>query len=153
MNPPNYQYNGARSMVILHEIEMRKFVAVWKVAKESKSFQLPVTDDPSYISIDHLLQHVLRAARGYMVWMCENLGLPDPGISATPNPDVIADQVDTYLENVLSGWIEPLKNVPEERFNEVYLSRWKVQYCIDGMMEHAVMHPIRHSYQIENLMK
>ncbi len=151
MTLPPYQYNGARSMVILHEIELRKFMEVWKQAKAA-GVKLPVTDDPAYVSFDHLVQHILRAARGYMVWMCENLGLPDPGISTTPAPEDIAHQVDSYLETVLNAWREPLKDVPEDRFGEVYLSRWKVQYCIDAMMEHAVMHPIRHRFQLENLM-
>ena len=39
---------------------------------------LPKTDDPAYESLDTLLHHVFRAARGYMTWMCEVLELPDP---------------------------------------------------------------------------
>ena len=39
-----------------------------------------------------------------------------------------------------------------ERFDEEHLSRWKVTYCIDGMLEHAVMHPIRHRVQLEALL-
>jgi len=139
-------------MVILHEIEMRKFIETWKVARE-QAVMLPETDDPSYLSLDHLVQHVLRAARGYMVWMCENLGLPDPGIPAAPPAELIAGEVDTYLDSVLSGWRDPLKAIVEDRFEEVFLSRWKVAYCVDAMMEHAVMHPIRHRFQLENLMK
>lgn len=140
-------------MVILHDVEMRKFISTWKLAKTSANFKLPKTEDPSYQSLDHLAQHVLRAARGYMVWMCENLGLPDPGITATPSPEEIAAQIDSYAEALLAAWREPLKDVPEDRFDEVYLSRWKIQYCIDAMMEHAVMHPLRHRFQIENLLK
>ena len=33
-----------------------------------------------------------------------------------------------------------------------YPSRWQTRYCIDSMLEHAVMHPIRHAFQLEELM-
>ena len=36
-----------------------------------------------------LLNHALRAARGYMVWMCEKLELPDPEIEPPPELAVI----------------------------------------------------------------
>jgi len=146
MTLPPYQYNGARSMVILHEQELRLFVVIWKEAKAS-GIPLPPGGYPNY---DYILQHVLACARSYMVWMCERLGLPDPGIPAAPPPEVIEAQADQYLEAVLDGWREPLKDVPEDRFDEVYKSRWNIDYCIDSMLEHAVMHPIRHSFQIEN---
>ena len=151
MTLPPYQYNGARSMVILHEAELRKFVAVWKQAKAA-GVKLPETDDPSYVSMAALLRHVLRAARGYMTWICENLGLSDPNIIATWEEYEIEAKADDYLEHLLECWREPLKDVSEQRFSEVHLSRWKVEYCIDAMMEHAVMHPIRHRFQLEKLM-
>jgi hypothetical protein len=34
-----------------------------------------------------------------------------------------------------------------------YPSRWQTRYCIDAMLEHAVMHPIRHAFQLEELMR
>jgi hypothetical protein len=34
-----------------------------------------------------------------------------------------------------------------------YRSRWQTLYSIDAMLEHAVMHPIRHAFQLEELMR
>jgi hypothetical protein len=34
-----------------------------------------------------------------------------------------------------------------------YPSRWKTLYSIDAMLEHAVMHQVRHSFQLEKLMR
>ena len=66
-------------MVLLHEEHLRRFVHVWRLALES-SVSLPPTDDPAYVSLEALGRHVLSAAAGYMIWMCEVLELPDPGI-------------------------------------------------------------------------
>lgn len=153
INLPQYKYTGARSLVLLHEQYLRSFVETWKQAKE-RDVVLPKTDDPSYISMQALLRHILRAARGYMTWMCDKLELPDPKINPTPPDEEIEAAADSYLEQVIEGWKFPLVDVPEDKFNStVYKSRWGVEYCIDAMLEHAVMHPLRHEFQLKNLMR
>jgi hypothetical protein len=43
--------------------------------------------------------------------------------------------------------------VTDEQLDKgIYPSRWGTEYCIDAMLEHAVMHPIRHEFQLRNLM-
>jgi hypothetical protein len=99
-------------------------------------------------------QHVLGAARHYMVWMCEVLGLPDPGIRPAPDAATIVRDAEDYMEHVLERWRAPLSDVGNERLETPdYPSQWQTRYCIDAMLEHAVMHPIRHAFQLEELMK
>ena len=94
-----------------------------------------------------------RAARGYMTWMCGVLELPDPGIRPTPEADVIEAEADAYVAQLLEHWRTPLAGINEEKFfRPEYTSRWKVSYCIDAMLEHAVMHPILHRFQLLELM-
>lgn len=150
---PEYQYRGARAMIILHDKHMRKFVKTWEKF-DRKGYKLPVVEDADYASNLHLLRHVLRAARGYMTWTCEQLNLPDPEIPKTPEVDTLADEYRDYMEILLEKYIHPLKDVTEEMcFKESYVSRWKKEYCIDSMLEHAVMHPIRHRFQLKGIMK
>jgi hypothetical protein len=151
MNAP-HAYRGARALVLLHETHLRDFLSVWKRARAA-GVSMPATEDPSYESLETLLRHVLRAARGYMTWTCEVLDLPDPDIRPTPEAEAIEAEADTYLEHVLERWQGPLCNVAPERFEDkTYTSRWGVNYCIDAMLEHAVMHPIRHEFQIERIL-
>jgi len=147
-----FSYRGARAMILLHEEELRRFVGVWRRAKAS-GVKLPAGEDPDYASYDALLRHVLGASRGYLTWSCEKLGLPDPGVEPAPDAGVIDSRCNDYLAHLLSRWPDPLRNVPEERFNRPeYPSRWGVLYCVDAMLEHAVMHPIRHRFQLEELL-
>lgn len=147
-----FSYRGARAMILLQDDELRHFIKTWRLAKAS-GVKLPGGDDPDYASYDALLRHILRAARGYLTWICEQLGLPDPEVEPAPEIDVIDSSCDHYLAHLLARWRDPLKDVPEERFNRPeYPSRWKVLYCIDAMLEHAVMHPIRHRFQLEELL-
>lgn len=150
--PDSYAYPGAHAMVRLHERHMREFLEAWRLARAAGT-RLPTTDDPSYASLETLLRHVLRAARGYMTWTCEQLGLPDPQIRPTPEPDAIEAEADAYLDHVLERWRDPLREVAPERCHRpAFESRWGVPYCIDAMLEHAVMHPIRHTFQLEELL-
>jgi hypothetical protein len=88
-----------------------------------------------------------------MLWICEKLELPDPEIVETPSVEIIETDAERYLDHLLMQWRKPLTEVPRERFfKPEYTTRWGVQYCIEAMLEHAVLHPIRHHFQLEELM-
>lgn len=149
---PHYLYRGARAMVLLHEQHHRSFLATWQDAYRV-GFQLPQTTDPDFQSLQLLLRHVLGASRGELLWICQKLDLPDPDIDPVPPADHITSKAASYLEHLLERWREPLANVQEERFFvPTHTSGWGVEYCIDAMLEHAVMHPIRHEFQLQELM-
>ena len=153
MKNNSYKYSGANSLILLHEKHLRLFWDTWKRAKNS-NINLPETTDKDYESLETLLRHVLRAARGYMVWMCEKLNLSNPEIDDPPRIDEIEQDAANYIDHLLDKWKTPLKDVEEIKFSDkVYNSNWGVPYCIDAMLEHAVMHPIRHTFQLERLME
>ena len=140
-------------MVLLHEEHLRRFVHVWRMAL-ANSVSLPATADPAYASLEALGRHVLSAAGGYMIWMCEMLALPDPGIHRAPDQAAIVGDAEDYMEHVLERWRTPLIEVADDILETPeYPSRWKTRYCIDSMLEHAVMHPIRHAFQLDELLK
>ncbi len=150
----NYKHGGARALVLLHEKHMRECLSVWKGTKAAK-VNLPQIDDKNYASLETLLGHVLGAARGYMVWICKQLNLPDPGIEPAPDAAVIEKEADAYLEHLLEHWRLPLAEVEEEKFYypEYASSSGTHHHCIDVMLEHAVMHPIRHEFQLRELLE
>lgn len=149
---PDYTYRGARALVLLHERYMREFLLAWKRAHAAQ-VRLPATDDPDYASYGALLHHGLRAARGYMTWLCEKLGLPDPGIEPAPGADTVEKDADRYLEHLLARWRLPLAGVGQEKFSVTYKARWGDDMTCESMLEHAVVHPLRHTFQLEELME
>ncbi len=144
-----YRSRGARALVHLHECELRAFVATWRRA-QGLGIAVRADADPSYASPAALLQHVLRAARGYLVWTCEVLKLSDPGVRPAPEPAELAVGPEAYLEHVLERWRTGLVLADPEALERTEAkSRWGVTYSVDGMLEHAVMHPLRHRFQLE----
>ena len=149
-----YRSRAVRAMVLLHEEHLRRFVQTWRLALVV-SVTLPPTADPNYASLGALGRHVLIAAGGYLVWTCEVLRLPDPGVRPAPDAIAIVRDADSYMEHVLERWgAEALREVSDEQLETPeYPSRWRTRYCIDSMLEHAVMHPIRHSFQLDELIR
>ena len=146
INEDAYTYGGARALVELHDQHLRAFVRAWTGAV-AKGVELPAAAAEHMSSLAAMLRHVLGAARHYMVWICENLLLPTPAID--PVPDDVEERLDAYLEHQLAGWDGPLYDLDEKTADRaMFDSSWGVAYCIDAMLEHAVMHPIRHTLQL-----
>ncbi len=145
-----FRSRAVRALVTLHDRELRRFFDVWMDADRA-GVTLPTPHAGAYASRAALLRHVLAAARGYMVWMTEQLGLPDPGIEPAPEADTISEEAAAYLDHVLDRWRAPLRDVGDERLEDAMYPVWGAASTIDAMLEHAVMHPIRHAYQLEEL--
>ena len=87
-----------------------------------------------------------------MKWMCAKLELADPAIRPTPGLEVIVADAETYLAHLIDQWRLPLSEIEEARFNRPeFKSAWGVNYCIDAMLEHAVVHPVLYRIQLEEL--
>ena len=141
-----WKYRGARAGVILHERELRRFLETWKTAK-AHGVSLPET------TLEDVLVHVLHWARDYLVWSCEKLGLADPACPAIPAAGDVAERVDAYLEDLLARWREPFRGLPEDAFYKPqYETRWGIPYPVEALLEHAVVHPMRHRLQLEEAM-
>lgn len=153
MSEESFRYGGARTLVALHERHLREFLAVWRQA-EDRQLELPRTEDPNYASREALLAHVLGCGARYLVWICQQLELPPPEVEEYPDPAGLAERAEEYLGEVLAAWPGPLATLTEERaYAPAHASRWGPPYCIDAMLEHAVMHPIRHTHQLRELLE
>jgi hypothetical protein len=126
-----YRSRAVRALVLLHDEHLRRFLVVWNQA-QAASVVLPRTEDPAY----------------------EVLELPDPEIRTPPELTALPGEAGSYMEHVLEKWRTPLQDVGDDRLETPeYPSRWQTRYSIDAMLEHAVMHPIRHAFQLEELMR
>jgi hypothetical protein len=147
-----YEHAGVQALVALHARYLRTFVATWRRADATR-VELPTTTDPAYASREALLAHVLSCAARYLMWICDKLELVVPNLEQHPEPEGFAARADEYLGDVLRAWELHLREVTADMTDRTaYESWWGVPYCIDAMLEHAVMHPIRHTYQLDALL-
>ncbi len=148
----NYRHRGARALVLLHEKALRDLLPAWRAAKAAR-VALPSTNNPAYASLETVLHHALRAARSMMMTLCEKLGLPDPGIDEAPEPSRVEREAERYVEHLLERWRLPLAGVDEKSFETTYKTSKGEDRSIMTTLEHAVTHPMRHRFQLEELLE
>ena len=147
-----FKSRGVRALVHLQMAEMDRLFVVWKQAKRA-GVKLPRTTDPAYQSIDLLMRHPLRSCRGYLTWLCEVLGRPDPRVPDPPEAERVAAQGAAYLKVLAKAWEKHMSWMPGEVLDsfDTHNARWGAPMTVEAMFEHAVVHPMRHRFQLEEL--
>ncbi len=147
-----FKSNAVRSCVELHEVELRRFFDTWEAFRASGA-RLPQTDDPSYASPEHLGGHVLRSARSYLTWIGECVKRPVTDVDSDDDRVSVARKGRAFMDEVLAAWRRHLAALEDaELAPATFKSRWGEDYNIEQMLEHAVVHPMRHRIQLERLM-
>ncbi len=150
---PEFASRAVRSLVELHEFEMRRFFETWDRFIVSGAPMPEARGDPDYQSPDHLVAHIARGARNYLTWIGEQLGRPVKDVDPETDPLKIAPRVRPFVEEVLAAWRRHLPAVQDAELEPAtYKSRWGVQMTIESMLEHAVVHPMRHRIQLESIL-
>jgi hypothetical protein len=149
-----FESRGVRALVVLQMNEMRRLFEVWEEAKRI-GVQLPATQDADYQSIDLLMRHPLRSCRGYLTWLCETLGRPDPNIPGPPDAADVSNAGAAYLDVLERAWHEHTAWMTNETLDsfEIHTARWGQPMTIEAMFEHALAHPMRHRFQLEELIR
>ena len=124
-------------------------------APQSTNMQpLPKTDDPSYQSAEHLGGHVFRAARNYLTWIGDCVQRPVADVDHDDDVVSVAFKGRGFLDEVLAAWRRHLAALEDgELAPATYKSRWGEDYNVEQMLEHAIVHPMRHRIQLERLMR
>jgi hypothetical protein len=150
----SFKSRAVRGLVELHEREMRRFFETWDRFLKSGAPMPDAHGDPDYASRDHLVGHVVRSARGYLTWIGETLGRPVTDVDPETDSLKIAPRAREFIEEVLAAWRRHLPALEDADLEpKTYKSRWGVQMSIEAMLEHAVVHPMRHRFQLEQILE
>ena len=145
-----FRDRSVRALVLLQERELRTCLATWRRAV-AWGVSLPATGEHD-ASPQAAFRHVLSASGSYLRWLAQHLELGDPELAPPPSVAEVEERADDYLEHLLERWRALLRDLPRERLREVYPTRWGVDLVVEAMLEHAVVHPMRHTLQLEALM-
>jgi len=110
------------------------------------------TEDENCRSVQTIMTHVVRAGYGYADYIREQFGIPKASPSSTlvPRRDVEAqfDAMLDYTVQTLDGRWE----MAEDEWVGIGIdSHWGVRYDLEQLLEHAIVHILRHRRQIERL--
>ena len=104
-------------------------------------------------SIEVIMNHVIRAGYGYSNYIRNALSLESLPIAARKIPQneifVEIDKMMDYSNEIFENG----QSITDEEMEGVYFkTNWGVQYNIDQLMEHAIVHVLRHRRQIEKFL-
>ena len=147
-----FRSRGVRSLVELHEQELLAFASTWKRFVASGKPTPEARGDANYESPERLVAHVQGAARSYLLWIWEVLEPPIEGLPLTRDAGVIVPRLDAFMAETLDGWRRHLAALEDDQLSpRQFLSRWGEPHTIEQMLEHAVVHPMRHRRQLERI--
>ena len=114
----------------------------------------PLTEDEDCRSVQTIMSHVVRAGYGYADYIREQLSIE----STRPQPKLLSREESLeQLEAALRYTVETLEGrwemSAEEIAGMVIKSRWGVVYDAEGLLEHAIVHILRHRRQIEKFIR
>ncbi len=111
------------------------------------------TEDEDCRSIQTVMRHVVRAGYGYATYIRNAFGDPAerPTIPPAKRLEVL-EQLDAalaYMATVLDGkWELPDREIQALRIN----APWGPAYDLEQMLEHAIVHVLRHRRQVERFL-
>jgi uncharacterized damage-inducible protein DinB len=149
-----FQSRAVRSLVELHERELRSFLQVWKRFEVANLPMPEAHGDESYASRERLVGHVLMAARGYLSRIGEWVGRPVTDVDGSQDPIEIASRVPAFADDVLAGYQRHLAKVSAQELEpQLHRTRWGDLMSVENLLEHAVVHPMRHRIQLERILE
>ncbi|HEV8485649.1 MAG TPA: DinB family protein [Blastocatellia bacterium] len=112
------------------------------------------TKDNDCRSTQTIITHVLAAGYGYADYIRGVLGIPasrpDRRLLSRPEVEAQLDAMVEYTVHTLEGRWEM---TDDEMMSMVIDSRWGVRYDLEQLLEHAIVHILRHRRQIERLIQ
>lgn len=148
-----FRSRAVLNLVELHEREMQSFLVLWDRFVASG---LPVPEahgDESYENHDRLLAHVMMAARGYLTRIGEWVQRPVTDLDNSQDPYDIAKRAPAFADMVLAGYRRHLAAITTEELEpQLHKTRWGDLMSVENLLEHAVVHPMRHRIQLERML-
>ncbi len=108
------------------------------------------TKDDDCRSVQTIMSHVVRAGYGYADYIREQISMA----STRPQSELLSrqeslEQLDAALEYTAQTLEDRWEMSAEEIAGTVIKSRWGAVYDVEGLLEHAIVHILRHRRQIE----
>ena len=138
-----YERAAAELKILLNKISAEDFVKIVD----------PDTKDEDCRSVQTIMNHVVRAGYGYSNYIRKEFGInsDNPVYQISNAPEAIShfDRMLEYTVQTLEGKWE----MPDEEMNKIkIITRWGTTLHMETLLEHAIVHILRHRRQIERFL-
>ena len=149
-----YRQGGLGAMMDEYERAAADLVTLLETIDNSR-FELVVDEAaPEHTrSIQWILRHVVNSGYGYANYLRKIWDVPVTSPQVTPEP---RDEAIAALYKMLAYTSETLEGrwsmTEEEADKHTFVVSWGVLYSVEQILEHAIVHILRHRRQIERML-
>ncbi len=112
------------------------------------------TTDEDCRSIQTICRHVVRSGYGYADYILSALNIPtdSPNVNKMEieSPDVVVVELRRMIDYNLKHLYEMNREIIEEKMFVIkFITRWGEEFNFEQILEHAIVHILRHRRQVE----
>lgn len=152
-NLEDYRLGAIGSILDEYERAMSDLKSVLKNINAEDYKRIVEGESEHCNSIEVIMNHVIRAGYGYSNYIRDALSLESEPIA---DKKITQNEIFAEIDKMMAYSNEIFENgqpITDEQLENVYFdTRWDVRYNIDQLMEHAIVHILRHRRQIEKFL-
>jgi uncharacterized damage-inducible protein DinB len=148
-----YRKGAIGSLLDEYEKALFELKAVLRNVSETNYARVVEGEAAHCCSIQVITNHVVRAGYGYSKYIRDSLS-----IDALPIEDkqIPQTEIEAEIDKMLAytaAIFEGDRQITDEEMEEIFFkTRWGVDYNIDQLLEHAIVHILRHRRQIQKFL-
>jgi len=159
MEPLSYRIGGLGAIMDEYQKAITEYTGVIRPLSREQFTKIvdSNTSDEHCRSIQTISKHVVRSGYSYANYVLS--ALMKKSVSPDTDKMIIGapDQAIRETENMLSFNIKNLYDLNREQielnlFSIRFMTRWDEEYDIEQILEHAIVHILRHRRQIEKFL-
>jgi uncharacterized damage-inducible protein DinB len=147
-------YSGSlRSVLDEYARAIREFEQVLLALPKERYDARTVLSDENFTAVRDILKHTIGAAHVYVDYLTDALDGTDRGYQKREFPYSNSSEALSSLWEAFDRMVDVLgriKDWTDEKQEEIkFVTRWKQPFDIEQMLEHAIVHILRHRRQLE----
>ena len=149
-----YRPGGLGAMMDEYERSAGELTRLLQEISESDFIAEHLNETQGHRSAQSIMRHVLRAAYGYANDIRGALGIPRdalPQITLTDKNESVTALQEALHYTALA--LEDKWTMPDKNIEKITMpTPWGTTYTLEQMLEHAIVHILRHRRQIERIL-
>ena len=154
-NLEDYREGAIGALLDEHEKAMSEYLDFLERVNQEEFLKIvdPDTKDDDCRSFQTISNHVVNAGYGYCSYIRNQFEGPTDRIRVEVNEVTkVRSQLNDMFEYMVQT-LTPLWNITDEEFNSnIIISPWGQKYDLEEMLEHSIVHILRHRRQLEKFL-
>lgn len=148
-----YRIGAIGSLMDEYEKALFELKTVLRKVNESDYSRIVEGQDEHCRSIQVIMNHVVAAGRRYSNYIRDAISMGSVAVVERQiGQTEIANELDKMFAYTLEVFSSERQITSEEMQSVYFKSRWEIPYNIEQMLEHAIVHTLRHRRQIEKFL-